>query len=114
MATTSPILTPYVAKVAFGFDTIYPYILQVIEGGAVVARMKVQIMTPFNDPTASLSFGSDQSPSLFLGSEDSDLQTYGEYENPGSVPLLIDGRLVLMVSGSSTQGSGYLIYEITR
>jgi len=96
--------------VDFSFDSASPMVILPLAAGAVVLDAMMQIVTPFDDPAASLTLGTAADASRFLGSGDNLPAQVGGYGNdlPQYFPVAETIRLFIS-PGSSTQGAGKII-----
>jgi hypothetical protein len=102
-----------VGQVAFDFNTPSPILLQTVAPGIVLNRCAVIIVTPFDDPSASIQVGTTTNPSLvFAQGEVVPWSNGNTFNNSGLYPFVANDFLLLTLSpGASTQGSGILLYK---
>ena len=102
-----------VGQVAFDFNTPSPVLLQAVSSGLVLNRCTIIIVTPFDDPTASIEVGTSADPSLiFAPGEVAAGFTGNTFGNSTLYPFTTNDFLLLTLSpGASTQGSGILLYK---
>jgi hypothetical protein len=106
-------LTTIALSVGFAFNTASPLILIPVNTGSIVTRAQIQIATPFNDPAATVLFGTSATPNLIMGAGDSDPAAANTYDKPDMVTIPANDKLQITISpGASTQGTGVLYYEI--
>jgi len=106
-------LTTIVLEVGFAFNTASPLVLIPVNAGSIVTRAQIQIGTPFNDPAATLLFGTSATPNLIMAASNSDPDVSGTYDQPTMVTIPANDKLQLTITpGTSTQGTGILYYEI--
>jgi hypothetical protein len=106
-------LTPLLLSVGFAFNTASPLILIPVNTGSIVARAQIQIATPFNDPAATILFGTSVTPNLIMGAGDSDPAVSNTYDQSSMVTIPANDNLRITINpGASTQGTGVLYYEI--
>lgn len=87
--------------------------LRQLQAGQVVEFAHVLIETPFSDPSARVQVGTSGSPGAILASADVDTQTVGQYNNDQVFPVGVSDILLLTITpGTSTQGSGLLMYQV--
>jgi len=89
--------------------------LEPLFGGETLYRADLLFETPFDDPLATVTFGTATSPSLVLGPTDSDPTVSDQYESLGLFPFTAPDTLLLTVTpAGATMGSGILLYELRR
>jgi hypothetical protein len=99
-------------RVNFTHTTSSPLNLGPIAPGTVVYLSQLVIEVAFNDPTATVTFGTHANPSLFLGPTDSDPQLVGQYVSFDALgPAAPDSLILTITPGASTQGSGFILYN---
>jgi hypothetical protein len=101
-----------VGKVPFTF-TGGTMLLQALVPGNLLDRAAVLIETPFDDPAASVTLGTSTAPGLVFAPGDIDVTFPATYDDSALFPFNIPDLLVLSIHpGSSTQGSGILLYKL--
>jgi len=104
---------PQIVSVPFTFATPSPVTSLAVNAGSIIARAQISITTPFNDPAATLQFGTSASPSLVMAAADSVPSSIGDYPKNTFVTAPASDTLQLTISpGASTQGAGILYYEV--
>jgi hypothetical protein len=100
-------------QVPFNFATPSPLVLQTVAPGQVINRSLIRIVVPFNDPAATIELGVSAAPGEILSSSDTNATLDGQYENDAVAIFSVGDLLLLTINpGSSTQGSGMLLYKI--
>jgi hypothetical protein len=66
---------------SFAFDTASPLVVASVLAGQTVLRCAVVVVTPFDDPAATLQLGTPFSPALLLAAGDVLPGQLGQYEN---------------------------------
>ena len=85
-----------------------------VRAGSRFLRAVVVVDTAFNGVLPTLTLGTDLSPSLVLGTTDSDLTTASQYESPSLILVPADSTVRITVTpNGSMQGSGIVMYERT-
>jgi hypothetical protein len=102
-----------VGQVAFDFSTPSPLLLQTVAPGLVLNRCAIVIVTPFDDPAASLEVGTSTDPALVFAPGEVVPDSAGNtFNNSGLYPFDANDFLLLTLSPrASTQGSGILLYK---
>ncbi len=101
-----------VCVVPFLFSSSSPMILGAVPAGYLFDRSSVLIETAFDDPSATVSFGTSADPGLLLRSADIRAFLQGQYDSEAIAVLDVGDVLLLTVQpGVSTQGSGLLLYR---
>jgi len=96
--------------VNFSFDSASPLVVLPLAAGAVVLDVMLQIITPFDDPAATLTLGTAADASRFLGSGDNLPGQAGGYGDDLPQYFTASETMRLFISpGSSTQGTGKII-----
>lgn len=97
---------------AVSFDTESPTVLVPVAPGQVFDGAALLMTTAFDDPTARVQLGTGRAPAQFL---DVSPVTVGQFNNDEVVPFTeISGLLLTVVPGTSTRGSGFLLYRVKR
>ena len=91
-------------------DGVLP--LQSVLAGDQISRVCVIIQTPFNDPLASITVGTTGNPSLLMSAGDN-FPAFSNQYNTSEVTIfsLPDTMQLTINAGTSTQGSGILLYH---
>ena len=98
--------------VSFSFSTPSPVVLGSLVAGCKFDRVTVFIETPFDDDLATVSVGTSADPEMLLGTDEIASSVDGQYENDALVVVKVPDVLLLSIHpGSSTQGSGWLLYQ---
>jgi len=101
-------------KVPFTFASASPIVLGPITPGTVVYLSQIAIEVAFNDPAATVEFGLLSNPGLFLGPGDVLANFVAQYRNSEALGPAVPDTLILTINpGTSTQGSGFLLYGET-
>lgn len=101
-----------VGKVPFTFSG-GTMLLQALVPGNLLDRAAILIETPFDDPAASVTLGTSTLPGLVFAPGDVDVTFPATYDDSALFPFNIPDLLVLSIHpGSSTQGSGILLYKL--
>jgi len=76
-------------------------------------RTSLLVSTPFDDPTATIAFGTaGGSPNAFIGPADVDLTRAGQYDADPLVTVGPDMLKLTISPGASTQGECLLVYKL--
>lgn len=92
----------------FDFATASPLILRALIPTDILNRVGLVIEVPFNDPAARIQIGTSANPSLLL---DISAAVVAHYECSDFVTGTTD-FLQLTITGSSTAGSGFLLFKL--
>jgi len=65
-----------------------PVVLGILEGGTTVLNVDVLVITPFNDPSAAMTIGTDAQDDAFMGAGMLDPTTAGTYINESQQQVL--------------------------
>lgn len=97
-------------KVPFSYDTPNPKNIAVIPANAVVSHIDIVIVTPFNDPAATLEVGTAANLTQLVNAGDVTTNLAGSYATmPGQI-YLSDTHVIMTINpGTSTTGNGMLI-----
>jgi len=89
--------------------------LVALEPGDLIVQTKLVLLTPFDDPAATLSIGTVGSPGLFLGVADIDTQSAKTTDN-GDAFLIgaVESAQLTIFAGASTVGAGIAYIRIAR
>jgi hypothetical protein len=88
-------------------------VLGVAAAGSKFNTEALLIQTAFDDPAATISFGTSGSPGLLLGVGDSKPGVAGQYQSDAIVVIPANDVLLLTVNpGASSQGAGLLFYKV--
>jgi len=88
-------------------------VLQAITAGQLLDRAALLVEVPFDDPAATVSMGTTTDPGSVFNDSDVDLGLSGQYENRILTLFPVNDFLIFSVSpGSSTRGSGILLYKV--
>ena len=81
--------------------------------GQAIVRCGIKIETRFDDPSATILLGTPALPSRLMGASDSRPSMADQYENDILDVFAVNAPLQLTINpGASTQGSGYVFYQI--
>jgi len=99
----------------FAFGDVSPKIVGILNPGDIVINSELDIITPFNDPAASLALGTIAVPGRFLGTNESQPDVGGNYVNQSNFPMTVAEQCRLTISpGTSTQGIGRVVVTVRR
>ena len=101
------------AKADFTFSSMSPIALGSVAVGGNLSRFVLLVTTAFDDPTASIAFGTSSAPNMILAPGDIPL-AFAEQYNCSSVTVfsLVDVLILSILSGASTQGAATLYYAL--
>lgn len=87
--------------------------VQALPAGCYFEAAALVITTTFDDPSALAWLGTSGAPAQFLNI--SPLATAAQFETEEVVKINSDDTLILTIqAGSSTRGSGYVLYRVKR
>lgn len=102
-----------VVSLPFSFDSPFPIVLQAIMAGQLLDRAALLIEVMFDDPAATAELGTTTDPGEVFNTSDVDLGVLGQYENRILTRFLFNDFLVFSIApGTSTRGSGILLYKL--
>jgi hypothetical protein len=102
-----------VVTMYFSWDTPSPLVLQTVTAGQVLNRAAILIQTPFSDSNAYLELGTTGDPGAIFSPIESDVGTATQFESRLLYAFPSNDLLILAIHpGSSTQGSGILLYKV--
>lgn len=88
-------------------------LLRQVTAGQLIETAQVVIQEAFNDPSATVRFGTTASPGAIIGPTDTRPSVLGQYENDEVFNVVVPDNLILTITpGTSTQGSGLLLYRV--
>jgi hypothetical protein len=105
--------TEIASAISFSFVTPSPLVLGVAPASSKFNVAVLLVETPFNDPSATIQFGTSGTPGLLLSAGDSKPNVVGQYESDALVVIPVGDLLILTLTpGASTQGAGILLYKV--
>jgi hypothetical protein len=102
-------------RVDFTFATTSPISVTGLNAGDALMRIGVRYTTPFDDPATTVEVGDTGTPNLYLTSVQSAPTLSGLYLNETYTDVPAPDTLTVTLSpGASTQGTGFLVFDLYR
>ena len=109
-----PVVAPAILYSVFNTSSPASSVIYTLTAQSFVYQLAVMMITPFDDPAATVAFGTSGNPNLFFDPSQSMLSTTNQFESEEHVILPAGTLLTQTVNkGSATTGIGLLLWSVS-
>jgi hypothetical protein len=109
-----PVVAPAILYSVFSVSSPPLSVIYTLTAQSFVYQFAVMIITPFNDPAATVAFGTSGNPNLFFDPSQSMLSSINQFESEEHLILPAGTQLTQTVNlGSASTGIGLLLWSVS-
>jgi len=102
-------------SIEFAYNDASPKVAGILNPGDIVIESELEVITPFDDPAATLALGTIAVPGRFVGVTENQPDVANNYANSANFPITVAEQCRVTISpGTSTQGAGRVSVTVRR